>query len=121
MPLVDGHQAEVHGTCGLVVVEVMHGGSEEQRGYGQEAGQEPNCTQGCQHGASGAQLVAGQGVHDGQVAVKTQAGEAEDTGVHVDQNNIAAYLAQSHPKRPVIAQSRVHSPERKGYHESKVS
>lgn len=120
MALVYGHQAEVHGAYGLIV-EVLHGGPKEQRGQRQDPGQQPNGAEGCQHGAPGTQLVAGQGVHDGQVAVKTQAGQAEDAGVHVDQNNIAAYLAQSHAKRPVVAQSRVHSPERQGYDESEVS
>lgn len=51
-------------------------------------------------------------MNDGQVTVKAQAGEAENAGVHVDQDDITADLAQSHTEGPVVAQSRVHSPER---------
>uniref|UniRef100_A0A3P9BSX2 Uncharacterized protein n=1 Tax=Maylandia zebra TaxID=106582 RepID=A0A3P9BSX2_9CICH len=83
---------------------VIHSGAEQQRGHSQEARQEPNSTQRCQHGAPRTEPAAGQRVHDGQVAVKAQAGEAENTGVHVYQNNIAADLAQSHAKGPVVAQ-----------------
>uniref|UniRef100_A0A3Q1GFN0 Uncharacterized protein n=1 Tax=Acanthochromis polyacanthus TaxID=80966 RepID=A0A3Q1GFN0_9TELE len=106
----DHHQ--VHGTRGPVAVEVIDGGAEQQRGHSQEARQQPNGTQGGQHGAPRAQPAAGQRVHDGQVAVKAQAGQAENTGVHVDQNHVAADLAQSHTKGPVVAQRRVHSPQR---------
>lgn len=51
VPLVHGYEAEVHGACGVVALLVVHGGSEEQSGHSQQAGQQPNSTQGCQHGA----------------------------------------------------------------------
>uniref|UniRef100_A0A8C9ZXG2 Uncharacterized protein n=1 Tax=Sander lucioperca TaxID=283035 RepID=A0A8C9ZXG2_SANLU len=94
---------------------------EGQCGHSQQARQEPNSTQRRQHGAPRAQPAAGQRVHDGQVAVKAQAGKAENTGVHVDQNNVAADLAQSHTKGPVVAQSCVHGPQRQGYNKGEVS
>uniref|UniRef100_A0A3P8VJ41 Uncharacterized protein n=1 Tax=Cynoglossus semilaevis TaxID=244447 RepID=A0A3P8VJ41_CYNSE len=90
------------------------------RGHGQEPRQEPDGAQGRQHGASGAQPAAGQRVHDGQVAVEAQAGEAEDAGVHVDQHHVAAHLAEGHAEGPVVAQGGVDGPEGQGHHQGQV-
>ena len=59
--------------------------------------------------------------HDGQVAVQAEAGEAEDAGVHVDEDEIAAELAGEGPEGPVVVPIGVGGPERQGHHEGEVS
>lgn len=114
-------QAEVHGTGRAVGFDVVHRGAEEQRGCGQHPGQEPDGGQRCPHVHSGAQLRAGEGVHDGHVAIQAQAGEAEHAGVHVEQNHVAADLAEGDAKGPVVSQGGVHGPEGQRHHKGQIS
>ncbi len=115
------HQAEVHGARGIVGLSVVHRGTKQQRRCSQHTWEEPDGGQRGPHVSSGPQLCAGEGVNDGHVAVQTQAGEAEDTGVHVEQHHIAADLAEGHAKRPVVFQGGVDGPQRQGHHKGQVS
>lgn len=118
--LIHGDHAEVHRAGGPVAPGVVHRGAEQQGGHGQETRQEPDGSQGCQHGAAGSEPAAGQGVDNGEVAVKTQACQTEDAGVHVDKHNVTADLAESHAERPVVAQRGVHRPQRQRDDERQV-
>lgn len=70
--------------------------------------------------ATSAQLGAGQGVNDGKVAVVAHAGEAENAGVHVEKDHVAADLTQGHSKGPVVPHGSVNGPQRQGDHKCEV-
>lgn len=121
MLLVGHHQTEVHGAGCAVAGCIMYGGAEDQSRGGQETRQQPDGRQGGLRVPTGTQLGAGQGVHDGQVAVEAHAGEAEDAGVHVEQDHVAADLAQGHSEGPVVAHGCVDGPQRQSDHKGEVS
>lgn len=119
--LVGHHQAEVHGAGRAVAAHVVLGGAEDQSRGSQENRQQPDDHQGGLSVAPGTQLSAGQGVHDGQVAVVAHAGQAEHACIHVEQDYVAADLAQGHSEGPVVAHGGVNSPQRQRDHEGEVS